>query len=105
MQLKRVKRTYQIMIQNMFQIQKPMSEDDEPPSSLAKSTFLADKESSMMVISDISGITRNETSTNTTDSTSIAKGLNFCFVCKKANFKIARHFKVHVKKMQTSPKL
>ncbi len=51
----------------------------------------------MMVISDISGITRNETSTNTTDSTSIAKGLNFCFVCKKANFKIARHFKVHVK--------
>ncbi len=52
----------------------------------------------MMDISHISGITENETSENTTDSTSIAKkGLNFCFVCKKAHFKIARHFKVHVK--------
>ncbi|XP_050957643.1 uncharacterized protein LOC127158626, partial [Labeo rohita] len=74
------------------------SEDDEPPSRLAKSTVLAEKESSVMDISHISGITANETSANTTDSTTIAKkGLNFCFVCKKAHFKIARHFKVHVK--------
>ncbi len=43
-------------------------------------------------------MTGNETSENTTDSTSIAKkGLHFWFVCKKAQFKIAQHFKVHTK--------
>ncbi len=43
-------------------------------------------------------MTGNETSENTTDSTSIAKKwLHFWFVCKKAQFKIAQHFKVHTK--------
>lgn len=51
-----------------------------------------------MEISHIGGITVNETSTNPTGSTSIAKkGMNFCFVCKKTQFKIAWHFRVNAK--------
>ncbi|XP_070401383.1 uncharacterized protein [Nothobranchius furzeri] len=31
------------------------------------------------------------------DTKSLAKGQNFCFVCKQGHFKIARHFKTHEK--------
>ncbi|XP_056605050.1 uncharacterized protein LOC130421273 [Triplophysa dalaica] len=52
------------------------SEDDVPPSTLTKSKVLEDIQSPMMDTSHISGITANKTSTNRTDSTTVAqKGL------------------------------
>ncbi|XP_013855169.1 uncharacterized protein LOC106510978 [Austrofundulus limnaeus] len=39
----------------------------------------------------------SENSSETDSMNSLAKGQNFCFVCKKAQFKIARHFKTHEK--------
>lgn len=97
--------------------------EDEPIHSLGNSKCLGTEESLMVNMMDLDiiggtngksanekltnettgrGQSTNEQSTNRTSdtvhSTTVAGGgQNFCFVCKQAHFKIARHFKTHLK--------
>ena len=78
------------------------TEDEEPMNSLAYSTSQVPEES-LMDTSINCNVTDDTLDTgqscnNTLPSTSVVKaGQNFCFICKDFQFKIARHFKTHIK--------
>ncbi|KAK0144276.1 hypothetical protein N1851_017362 [Merluccius polli] len=78
------------------------TEDEEPINSLATSTFqvaeelLMDTSMNCNVTDDT--LDTGQSCTNTVPSTSVVRaGQNFCFICKNFHFKIARHFKTHIK--------
>ncbi|XP_049448354.1 uncharacterized protein LOC125898561 [Epinephelus fuscoguttatus] len=78
------------------------TEDEEPIKGLANSTCQVAEESLMdtsmncTVTDDTLDI--GQSCTNTVPSTSVVRaGQNFCFICKDFHFKIARHFKTHIK--------
>ncbi|KAL7387003.1 hypothetical protein ABVT39_016899 [Epinephelus coioides] len=78
------------------------TEDEEPIKGLANSTCQVAEESLMdtsmncTVPDDTLDI--GQSCTNTVPSTSVVRaGQNFCFICKDFHFKIARHFKTHIK--------
>ena len=78
------------------------TEDEEPMNSLAYSTSQVPEES-LMDTSINCNVTDDTLDTgqscnNTLPSTSVVKaGQNFCFICKDFQFKIAQHFKTHIK--------
>ncbi|XP_058490677.1 uncharacterized protein LOC131463043 isoform X1 [Solea solea] len=77
--------------------------DDEPPISLASSKLPVAEESQLdtSLELDVGANTHVEESPDKTSNdiqcTTLRKGQNLCFVCKKAHHKIARRFKIHVK--------
>ncbi|XP_032365342.1 uncharacterized protein LOC116680314 isoform X3 [Etheostoma spectabile] len=78
------------------------TEDEEPINSLANPTLQVAEESLMdtSMNCNVTDDTPNtgQSCTNTVPSTSVVKaGQNFCFICKDFHFKIARHYKTHIK--------
>ena len=78
------------------------TEDEEQINSLANSTFQVAEESLMDTSMNCNvtddTVDTGQSCTNTVPSTSVVRaGQNFCFICKDFHFKIARHFKTHIK--------
>lgn len=85
----------------MFPAQQ-VTEDEELINSLANIRFQVSEESLMDTYTNCNvtddNLDTGQSCTNTVPSTSIVRaGQNFCFICKDFYFKIAHHFKTHIK--------